>query len=122
MNYGKTFAMLAATVLSGIVAAMTGDEKIAAAEWVNIALTVVAAANVLAAPNVPGARYTKVVLAVLTAVGGTLLSSTLVTPGISLTEWLQLLIAALGAAGVYAARYEAPPALKVYQPRPSSAE
>ncbi len=52
------------------------------------------------APNVAGAAYTKAVLAALMA--ALTLAVNLIDGGLSGTEWLQLLIAALGAVGVYA--------------------
>lgn len=100
MDYKKAFAAVVATILSAVVAALTGDGRIDAVEWVNVAILAVGSATVFTAPNVPGAAYTKSVLAVLTAVL-TLLTS-LVTDGISGTEWMQLALAGLGALGVYA--------------------
>lgn len=103
MNYAKALAAVVATILSAVVAALTGDGGLDAVEWVNVAILAVGSASVFAAPNVPGARFTKTVLAVLTAVL-TLLTS-IVTDGITATEWMQLALAALGAVGVYAAPY-----------------
>lgn len=103
MNYAKALAAVVATILSAVVAALTGDGQIDAVEWVNVAILAVGSASVFAAPNVPGARLTKTVLAVLTAVL-TLLTS-IVTDGITSTEWMQLALAGLGALGVYAAPY-----------------
>lgn len=103
MNYGKSFAAVAAALISAAVAAMAGDQVIDAVEWVNVAIAGVTSAAVFAAPNVPGAKYTKSVLAVLGAV--LVLLTSFITDGISATEWLQLLLAALGALGVYAAPY-----------------
>jgi hypothetical protein len=101
MNYSKSFAAVVAAIISAVVASLTGDQVVSAVEWVNVAIAGVGAAAVFAAPNVPGARYTKSILAVLTAVL-TLLASA-VTDGITTTEWLQMALAALGALGVYAA-------------------
>lgn len=98
--YAKAFAAIVATVLSGVIAALTGDGAVDAQEWVNVALLAAGAAAVFAAPNVPGSRYTKAVLAVLTAV--LTLAVNLITGGLDLTEWLQLGMAALTPLGVYA--------------------
>lgn len=98
--YAKFFAAVVATVLSGVVAALYGDNTISPAEWVNIAIAAVGACAVFAAPNVPGARYTKSVLAVLAAVLTALAS--FIVGGVTTTEWIQIAIAALGALGVYA--------------------
>lgn len=103
MNYMKSFAAVVATVLSAAVAAMIGDGIVSVVEWVNVAIAGSGAAAVFAAPNVPGARYTKSVLAVLTAV--LMLLTSVITEGITSTEWMQLALAALGALGVYAAPY-----------------
>lgn len=108
MNYGKAFAAVVAALVSAAVAAMAGDQVIDAVEWVNVAIAAVTAAAVFTAPNVPGAKYTKSILAVLGAVLALLTS--FITDGVSATEWLQLLLAALGALGVYAAPYTFTPA------------
>lgn len=99
-TYAKFFAAVLATVLSGIVAALYGDNTISNPEWVNIAIAGVGACAVFAAPNVPGAAYTKAVLAVLTA-ALTVLASAIIG-GVTATEWIQIALAGLGAVGVYA--------------------
>jgi 2-keto-3-deoxy-6-phosphogluconate aldolase len=98
-QYSKFAAAVVATVLSAISAALFGDGVISATEWVNVAIAGVGAAAVFAAPNVPGAAYTKSVLAVLTAVLTVLASA--IVGGISTEEWIQILLAGLGAVGVY---------------------
>jgi hypothetical protein len=113
MDYKKAFAAVAATILSAVVAALTGDGSVNPVEWVNIAILAVGSAAVFAAPNVPGAAYTKSILAVLTAVL-TLLTS-VITDGISVTEWMQLALAALSALGVYAVPNRPAPATVNYE-------
>lgn len=100
MTYAKTFAMVLATIVSALVVALGGDAVIDPVEWVNIAIAGVTALAVFTGPNVPGATITKFVLAFLGAVL-TLLAN-LIFDGVTLSEWLQLLIAGLGAVGVYA--------------------
>lgn len=100
MNYAKALAAVVVTVLAALAASLTGDNTISSAEWVNVAILAVGAGAVFAAPNVPGARYTKSILAVLTA-GLTVLVSAIVG-GVSPTEWIQIILAAAGAVGVYA--------------------
>lgn len=100
MKYSKAIAAVVATVLAAIIAAMGGDGIISAVEWVNVAILGVGAASVFAAPNVPGARYTKAILAALTAALVVLTSA--ITGGVALVEWLQIAMAVLGALGVYA--------------------
>lgn len=99
-KYAKAALAVVVTVLAAVVAALTGDNTISSTEWVNVAILAVGACGVFAAPNVPGARYTKAVLAVLTA-GLTVLVSAIVG-GVSPTELIQIIIAAAGAVGVYA--------------------
>lgn len=99
MAYAKSLFAVLATVLTAIVAAMT-DSVISDVEWINVGIAAVAAAGVFAAPNVPGARYTKSILAVLAAV--LTFFVTAVTDGISSAEWLQVAVIALGAVGIYA--------------------
>jgi len=100
MNYAKAAVAVLVTAVSALVVALGGDNAVDAVEWVNVAIAGVGAAAVFAAPNVPGSRYTKAVLAVLTAVL-TLLTSFIVG-GVDGSEWLQILVAAAGAVGVYA--------------------
>lgn len=99
MNYAKAGAAVVATVLSGVVAALTGDATIDPAEWINVAVMGVGALAVFASPNVPGASITKGIIATLSAV--LVLAVNFISDGIDVSEWLQLAVAALGALGVY---------------------
>lgn len=99
--YWKAIAMVVATVVSAVIAALTGDGIVSNPEWVNIAILGVGAASVFTAPNIPGFKYTKVVLAVLFGTLTVLASA--IIGGITTTEWLQILMAGLAAVGVYAA-------------------
>lgn len=99
-QYAKFFAAVVATFLSAVVAALYGDQHISNPEWVNIAVAVVGALAVFAAPNVPGAAYTKSILAVLAA--GLAVAASAITNGITPTEWMQIALAGLGALGVFA--------------------
>lgn len=99
-KYSKFAAAVVVTVLAAIAAALTGDATIMANEWVNIAIMGVGAAAVFAAPNVPGAKYTKSILAVLTATLTVLAS--VILGGVTSVELIQILIAGAGAVGVYA--------------------
>lgn len=100
MPYLKMLAQVFATVLAAVIAALTGDQTITPDEWINIAVLGVGAAMVFAAPNVPGAPITKAALSVLAGVLAVATSA--ITDGITMTEWLQIGMAALGALGVYA--------------------
>lgn len=99
MTYAKSLFAVLVTVVAGIVAAMT-DNVITNVEWINVGIAAAGAMAVFAAPNVPGARYTKSVLAVITAV--LVFFTSAVTDGISTPELMQALIVAAGALGVYA--------------------
>lgn len=99
-KYAKFVAIVVATVLSAITAALVGDSVISPQEWVNIAILGVGAAGVFAAPNVPGAKYTKSILAALAA-GLTVLASVIIG-GVHMVEIIQIALAVLGALGVYA--------------------
>lgn len=99
-SYSKAIAAVVATILSAVIAALTGDNTIGNVEWINIAIAGTGALVVFTAPNVPGARYTKMVVAVLMAV--LTLAVNLIVDGVTVSEWLQLGMAALGALGVYA--------------------
>jgi 2-keto-3-deoxy-6-phosphogluconate aldolase len=105
MNYGKAIAQVVATVLSAVLAAMVVDNVVSASEWVNVAVLGVGALGVFAAPNVPGAAFTKSILAAASAALVVLTSA--ITDGVQATEWLQMAVAALGALGVYAWRQPA---------------
>lgn len=98
--YWKAFVAVLVTILSAVGAALTGDETISNPEWVNVAIAGVTAAAVFAAPNVPGAKYTKAALAVLGAALAVMASAIL--GGITYTEWIQIIVAGAGAVGVYA--------------------
>jgi hypothetical protein len=97
-KYSKLIVMVLVTVATALSGVWT--DGITAADWVNVAIAAVGAAGVFAAPNVPGAKYTKSVLAVLAAVLTFLVSA--IAGGISPQEWIQIFILAAGAVGVYA--------------------
>lgn len=99
MNYAKSLLAVVATVITGIVAAMT-DGNVTNVEWINIGIAAAGALAVFAAPNVPGARYTKAFLAAVTA--ALVFFASAVTDGISHAELLQAIVVVLGALGVYA--------------------
>ncbi len=98
--YWKSVVAVIVAVLSAVGAALTGDETISNNEWVNVAIAGVTAAAVFAAPNVPGARYTKAILAVLGA--GLAVLASAILGGVTYTEWIQIILAGAGAVGVYA--------------------
>lgn len=99
-KYAKSLLAVAATVLTALVA-LSGN-GITAAEWIQVVIAAAGACAVFTAPNVPGAKYTKTVLAVVTAVAVFLSSA--ISDGLTGQEWLQVLVVALGAVGVYAVK------------------
>jgi hypothetical protein len=98
-QYAKLFAMVAVTMATTAVAALS-DNQITTHEWINIASAGAGACGVFVAPNVPGARYTKFVLAALTA--GLMAVASTIDGGLTMSAILQVTIAVVGALGVYA--------------------
>lgn len=102
MAYAKAIVAVFATIASAVVAALTGDDFVSNVEWINVAIAAAGALAVFTAPNVPGARVTKFTLAFIMA--ALTLGVNLIADGITISEWLQLVVAGLGAVGVYAVR------------------
>lgn len=109
-RYNKAIAAVVGAVLSAIIASLT-DNRIGADEWINVAIAGVTAATVFTAPNVPGSRYTKGILAVLMAILTGLVSS--ISDGWSTAELLQIAIAVLTALGVYGVKNDPAPGLEL---------
>lgn len=97
-KYWKSILSVVATILTAVVALSGGG--ISSGEWIQVAVAGVGACAIFTGANVPGAVYTKTVLAVLAAVLAFLTSA--IVGGVSGTEWLQIAVLALGAVGVYA--------------------
>lgn len=97
-KYTKAIVQVVITILVALAAVWTGG--VTAVEWVNVAIVGVTALNVFAAPNVPGAAYTKSILAAAGAVLVVLTSA--ITGGVSFQELVQIIVAGAGAVGVYA--------------------
>lgn len=98
-KYRKAFVGAAGVVLSLLVAALAGDGVINLNEWANVVVLGTGAVSVGLAANVPGAKYTKAILAAASAVASLLVS--LYTGGLTTPEIWQLVVAGLTAAGVY---------------------
>jgi hypothetical protein len=99
--YGKFFLQLGVVAASAVVAFLQ-DDRVDAAEWILVLLAVAQAVAVLGAGNLPSGvwRYTKVGVAAFIA-GASLLVAFVSDGGvITASEWLQVLVAALGAAGI----------------------
>lgn len=99
-KYLKFALQLAVVVASSIVAAAQ-DDRVDAAEWILVAMALAQAVSVLGAGNFPDGvwRYTKVGVAAALA-GLSLLVAFVSDGGVTGSEWLQVGIAALGAAGI----------------------
>jgi hypothetical protein len=97
-RYLKFLAQLVATLFVALIAALA-DDRIDTAEWVNVALAVLGTVGVLGAGNfsVGVWAYSKVIVSAATA-GLMTLNSFLVDGGqISMSEWLQIGVAVIGA-------------------------
>lgn len=102
MSAFRKFGVMILAVVGAVVAALVpalGDNVVSANEWLNVTVIGAGAASIFAASNVPGARYTKTLLAVITACAT--LAASLITDGLTQAEVAQLVVAALAAAGVY---------------------
>lgn len=98
-NYLKFVAEVAAAIVAALIAALT-DNTVGATEWINVVIVGLGAVAVLGAGNLPAGvwSYTKSIVAASTAVA--VLLASLITDGITSSEWLQLALAAAGALGV----------------------
>lgn len=99
-QYSKLLAQVVATVLVALIAVWT--DGVSAQEWVTVAIAAVTAWQVFTAPNVLGAKYSKVFV----AVGGAVLAAlyTFIVGGVDASELMQLGVIALGAVGVGAVK------------------
>lgn len=104
MTYAKAVAQIVATGLSALIVALTGDGAFSDVELINVAIAVVGAVGVFYVPNAPHGAVAKAVVATLMAV--LTLAVNLIADGVTISEWLQLAMAALGALGVYGVRNE----------------
>lgn len=94
--YLKAIVAFLAAVAGAVAPALEGG--VSATEWVNVAILAVGAAAVFAGPNIPGARYTKGILAVLAA--GLAVLNTVIVGGVTAGEWYQIAAAVIGAVSV----------------------
>lgn len=110
MSYLKLIvALVGAVVMS--VASFATDNHVSTDEWIQVAIAGATALGVWAAANVPQFTWAKTFVAVLLAVLNLLVSY--ITDGISTSEWLNLAVAALTAAGVYAVANRQPDGVQV---------
>lgn len=110
MTYLKLLiALLGAVVMS--VASFATDNTVSTEEWIQVTIAGATALGVWAAANVPTFTWAKTFVAVVLAVLNLLVAY--ITDGISTAEWLNLAVAALTAAGVYALPNKAPAGVQV---------
>lgn len=95
----KTIVQILTAGASAAVVALTGDGGFSNVELINIAIAIVGAIGVYYVPNAANGPLAKSVVAGLMAV--LTLAVNLIADGVTLSEWLQLAIAAAGALGVY---------------------
>lgn len=100
--YKKAIVGAAGVVLSAVLTAFLGDGHLDFGELVNIVILACGAVSVGIAANVPGAKYTKAVLAGVAAAATVVLS--VASGGITVTEYGQIAVSFLTAAGVLKAK------------------
>lgn len=106
-HYAKSIVYIALAAVTFLVTALT-DNALAVDEILNLVVVVLGAIGVYAVPNFPEgfAKIAKTGIAFLTAAVVAALS--FLTGGIAPTEWLQIIIAAFTAIGVYIVPNEPP--------------
>lgn len=97
-KYTKAIVQVVVTILVALAAVWTGG--VTNMELVNVAIVGAGALGVFTAPNVPGAAYTKGILAAITA--GLVVLASAITGGVAFPELVQIIVAAAGAVGVFA--------------------
>lgn len=102
MQYAKSVMQVVATMASAAVVFLATGTAWTAANTLNTILAGVMAVGVLYVPNAPNAPVAKMVVSLLSAVLA--LAATFVVGGFTTSEILQLVVAGLGALGVYAVR------------------
>lgn len=115
--YSKAILMIALTAVGFLVTAVA-DDVLTLEELLNLVVMVLGAVVVYLVPNLPTGvgAYAKTIAAFLTAAVVALLS--FLTDGVTLTEWLQVLLAAFAGIGVFIVPNEpTPPILRAHDRR-----
>jgi hypothetical protein len=112
-HYAKSIVYIALAAVTFLVTALT-DNALSTEEIINLVIIVLGAIGVYAVPNFPEgvAKVAKTVIAFLTA--GTVALASFLTGGVTISEWMQIIIAAFTAIGVYIIPNE--PAVKEVAP------
>jgi hypothetical protein len=98
-KYAKALVGAAGVILAAVLVAFVGDGSMNMNEFVNVVVLGTGTVSLAIAPNTPGAKYVKALLAAVSAAAVVLIS--VYTGGISPTEWVQIAVAAGTAAGVW---------------------
>lgn len=102
-QYMKLAAQVIATIVSAVALAF-GDGQVSASEWINVLILGLGSVAVLGAGNLPEGLWAHTKTFVSAATAGAVFLQSAITGGIDGAEWLQLVLAVLGAVGVYAVR------------------
>lgn len=100
MRYSKLLVAALATVASALIAAFLPDSAVTGEEWVNVAIIGVSTIPTFYVANSAAAPVAKTMVASATAIL-TLLAS-LITGGMTTTEWAQIAAAVVSAVLVWA--------------------
>jgi hypothetical protein len=100
--YLKFFSQLVATVLAALIPALTNDQTLGVDEIINVVIIGLGAIAVLGAGNLPSGVWALAKFWVSAATAVAVLLASVYTDGITMSEWIQLAMAALGALGVVA--------------------
>lgn len=100
-KYGKFIAQVFFTGVSILVAALV-DDRVDAAEWMNVIIAMLGVVGVLGAGELPSGVWSKMKTYVSAATAAAMLVVSFVSDGwyITTTEWLQIALAAAAALGV----------------------
>lgn len=100
-RYLKFIAQVVMTAAVALVAALQ-DNRIDAAEWINVLIAAASAVAVLGGGELPAGVWAHTKTIVAAALAGLMLLASLVSDGGTITssEWLQVALAVAGAVGV----------------------
>lgn len=99
-QYAKAIIYIALSAVTFLVTAFA-DSILSGEEIINLAIIVVGAIGVYLFPNLPGGarEYAKTIAAFATA--GLVAAVSFLTGGVTIVEWMQILLAAFAGIGVY---------------------
>lgn len=101
MAIAKALVALLAAVLAAVVPGLLGDQPLGVVGWINVVVLAAGAVQVFNATNLPGWSIAKTIAAAISA-AGVIVVSALSSGGISTVDWIQIVLAVVGALGVYA--------------------